>query len=372
MVRCGLLHGLTTWLSRAQGHPLSLSVYGAHRKIQIRGGVEQLDISVFLPRLWRLEIDLAAGEHRPLISWNTPLPRLKRLSISLRDSDLEDVLKNAPLLTELSWKRISKGDLDFRWFASTTLTKLELKRWVNGVPAAQIIGILENFPSLSDLTCTVNLKKFPIHSPLTFPNLLYLNLDHDLGDEHSIAPIRLLDLLTLPHLVRLHCTSSLLPDVLIPFMSRSACVVCDLTCELRGDDPANIWLALKQFPYVETLDIALEANISYLLEVIDPEEKTPHWRSPRLLPKLQHLTVIYSGHAAITYPINYNHIIDILHRRREYTNMAELKSLHLMIDEYAQWDWYPDGTLEAEFRRLILTGLDFTIGVDGEETWPFD
>ncbi|KAJ7246895.1 hypothetical protein B0H12DRAFT_750033 [Mycena haematopus] len=270
-----------------------------------------------------------------------------------------------------SWRRISEGDLDFRWFTSTTSTKLELTRGGTGVSgAAQFIGILKNFPSLSDLTCTVKLQTLPAHSPLTFPNLRSLSLPCDF---RSVPPICLLDFLTLPRLVRLHFTSSLRPDVLIPFISRSGCVVRDLKYEFRQNDlTSDIWEALKLFPEVETLDIALKIDFSYLPEGIDTDSEKAYSHSRRLLLKLQHLMVTYNGDAASTCPINYSDIIGILHRRREHADTAELKSLHLMINEYIDWDCYPGDTLAAEFCRLISTGLDFTIGLHGRKIWPND
>src|ERR1700761_8903054 len=198
-------------------------------------------MSVVLARLWRLEIDipfLSFLGHGHLISSNTHLPLLKCLTISLRNSELEAVLKHAPLLTELSWSRHLEvvRDLDFRWFASSTLTKLELD-WAGS--AAQFIGILENFPSLSDLTYCTNQQPFIARSPLVFPNLRSLTLNHTfvyikLGA--FVLPIRLLDLVTLPQLVRLQCSSPLLRDVLKPFISRSACVVRELKCHIYEDD----------------------------------------------------------------------------------------------------------------------------------------
>ncbi|KAJ7223603.1 hypothetical protein GGX14DRAFT_387913 [Mycena pura] len=118
---------------------------------------EKLDISVVLPRLWRLEINFPYNILGRLISSNSSLHQLQCLDVTSLDSELKAVLNNTPLLKELSWSRISIGDLDSRWFASTTVTKLEFS-WAGS--AAQFLSILENFPSLSDLTFYTDGKAF--------------------------------------------------------------------------------------------------------------------------------------------------------------------------------------------------------------------
>ncbi|KAF7349642.1 F-box domain-containing protein [Mycena sanguinolenta] len=384
MVRRGLLAGLAPWFSRAQARPLSLTVYQNRRFSKGRevydniSRTEQLDISPILSRLGRLDVSLLADEIQSLASWNTPFPRLRCLSLSSPDSVLSDVLRNAPLLRELCWSRDSRASLDFRWFASTTLTKLEISPNGYGVLATQFIDILQNFPALADLACVVDMRTFNPQPPLTFPNLRSLNLSYDFSRydylEDMVAPIRLLDLLTLPHLNRLHCTLALHSEVVSSFLTRSACIIRELSCEFRGDGPieSDIWLVLQLFPSVETLAVGLQTDICYLLDGIDTKHYD-HRRAPHLLPQMQHLTVSYGGLVAsrspIT-PINYSDIIDIVHRRRGDSDMVELRSLHIMINESTEWNWYPGDSLAAEFGRLISAGLDFTIGVDGKVKWP--
>ncbi|KAJ7220338.1 hypothetical protein GGX14DRAFT_434214 [Mycena pura] len=385
MVRRGVLRGFTTWFSRAQARPLSMTLCLPR---ETRGNVktEELDISAVLPRLWRLELRYRGCG--PPISSGTYLPLLKCLTISLGDSELEAVLKHAPLLTELSWSRLSAGDLDFRWFTSSMLTKLELGRGDQKVSATQFISILENFPSLTDLSFCVDLQAFNTRPPLTFPNLQSLTLNYHFLQlrelNHGvppIPPIRLLDLVTLPHLVRLHCTSPLRQDVLSAFISRSACAVRELECQFYDYDTvhrpfqsdvleSDIWGSLSLCPSVETLDITLESDITFFLEGIDTEKKKYSRAAPLLLPALQHLTITYSGTTACKTRINYSDIIDIVRRRREDTETPALKSLHIMIDESTEWDLYPGDTLAAEFHRLISGGLDFTIGSDKKVVWP--
>ncbi|KAF7349672.1 F-box domain-containing protein [Mycena sanguinolenta] len=378
MVRRGALS--TPWLSRAQSRPLSLTIYLDRKFFEGRevhddiSGAEQLDISAVLPRLERLDICLSAEKTQSLTSWNSPFPRLRCLSLSSPDSVLSDVLRNAPLLRELHWTRRTDGNLDFGKFASNTLTQLEITGRGNDVPATQLIDILENFPSLTDLICLLDLEGFdpPDQEPLTFPNLQTLktkSYGYPLYDPGINIEISVLEPLTLPGLTCLHCTTSPDAHLVTDFMSRSACAIRDLKCEFIERDPEDVWHALTLFPFVETLDIDLQVHISPLLQCIDTEDRSG-LQSPRLLPQLQHLTLTYSGRAVEEDPINYSHIIDVLHRRREHTTTAELKSLHIMINESTVWERYPGDTLAAEFRRLIAHGLDFTIGVQGDVVWP--
>ncbi|KAF7349638.1 F-box domain-containing protein [Mycena sanguinolenta] len=327
MVRRGALS--TPWLSRAQSRPLSLTVYLDRKFLEGRevhddiSGAEPLDISAILPRLESLDIKLSTSKTQSLTSWNSPVPRLRFLSLSSPDS---------------------------------------------------LIKILENFPSLTDLTCLLDLEGFdPLdQAPLIFPNLRTLEIGSrgypSYVPEENIE-IRVLNPLTLPHLACFHCSTSPDADLITDFMSRSACAIRDLKCEFHREDPAEICDTLALFPSVETLDIDIQVDLPFFLVGIDTQDKPP-LRSPRLLPRPQHLTIRYSGPTAREEPFNYSDIIDVLHRRREHSTTAELRSLHLMIDETSEWEWYPGKTLAAEFRRLIDDGLDFTIGVHGDVVWP--
>ncbi|KAJ6478201.1 hypothetical protein C8R45DRAFT_1216435 [Mycena sanguinolenta] len=380
MVLRGVLSG--SWFSRAQSRPLSLTVYRHQKFSQGRevfddiADAEQLNISAILPRLQRLDIRLSAAQTQSLTLWNTPFPRLQCLSLSSPDSVLSDVLRNAPLLRELNWTRPSDGNLNFRGFTSSTMTTLEIIGRNDDVPAAQLIGILENFPLLTDLTCLLELEGYepPDQEPLTFPNLRSLKTESDgypsYGSDDNVE-IRVLEPLTLPRLTCLHCTTSPDADLITDFMSRSACTIRDLKCEIRRYNQEDLWETLALFPSVKTLEINLHTPISLLLQGIDTQAKPP-LQSPRLLLRLQHLTLTYSGPAPNTDPINYSNIIHVLHRRREHTPTAELRSLHLVINKTPEWAWYPGETLAAEFRRLIADGLDFTICVHGAVVWPDD
>lgn len=309
-------------------------------------------------------------QFQQLIPLDNPLPRLQSFSASLHDMDLAAILKNAPLLTELSWSRISEDrQPDFRRVASNLLTKLDLSCERPFFSAAEVIGILRNFPSLLDLTCAVDRHDVDYPAPLTFLNLRALRLRRELRFAH-VPLIRTLELLTLPHLCLLECDSSLNPDVVHPFLSRSSCLIREVKCELTGHRTVAVWRQLGSFPSLDTLDLSLEVPFSRLLHAIDTrsDEDDP---SPLILPMLRHITITYHGSAARRSPIIYSDIVDIVNRRRAHQETVELKSVHLVIDEGVDWELYPGDSVAADLRRLLARGLDFTIRVgEGGVFWP--
>ncbi|KAF8212718.1 hypothetical protein K438DRAFT_1928004 [Mycena galopus ATCC 62051] len=360
------LLGIKTWLSRAQARPLSLTIrenYSAHG-FQVQDDVletERLDISTSLSQIRRLEIMLGETACMGLIPSNMPLPLLQSLRAVLQDAELESILQNAPLLADLYWFRISRGIPDLSWSATSMLTKLTIVSADISIPA--FISILQSCASLSEFTCYVDPLDFGHHQPsLTFPNLLDLSLFlHE--DSLAVIPvIHALEPLTLPNLTRLQFSSPFIPDIISSFLSRSACVIRHLTCEIPPHGALDAWKALGMLPSVESLDITLEVNIAEFLKRIDTE-RDEHDPSPLILPKLQQLTITYAGDAARTMLIDYRHILGIVDRR-------ELKLLHITMDDPIQWNWYPGEVLAAELRARIGGGLDFRIEPPYGAIWP--
>ncbi|KAF8192286.1 hypothetical protein K438DRAFT_2135494 [Mycena galopus ATCC 62051] len=289
------------------------------------------------------------------------MPRLLTLDVSLRSTHLEEVLMNAPLLNELSWSR-PEGDVGFSGhLTSHTLTTLDINSY-EALCTTEFITILQNFPLLSDLTCFVDPD--PVHpshcTPLTFPNLLSLRL----GEQSTcrVPPIQVLRSVTLPNLQLLDCGRHLDLYAILPFMSRSACVIRTLLCEIcdahddddeDDDNEIDIRRALENFHSVEILHIALESDlIPELLEELDPT-------SLFILPNLRQLSITSGLHSPPK--INYSDIIDVVQGRRAHADTPELELLHLKIEQCNGRKWYPCDALAAELRRLISGGLDFRI-----------
>jgi hypothetical protein len=142
---------------------------------------------------------------------------LQCLDAAFHNADCEDVLRNAPLLAELSWHR-SMGTANLPSVRSKTLTKLAVTG--DSLSVVQFISILQNCPLLADLTCVLDRKDIHDPAPLTFANLESLRF--------SWPSPHALDLPTLSNLARLGCDLSSDPEVTGSFLRRSECVIHEL------------------------------------------------------------------------------------------------------------------------------------------------
>ncbi|KAJ7822371.1 hypothetical protein B0H13DRAFT_2127162 [Mycena leptocephala] len=299
-------------------------------------------IALETSELWRsLEMDcLKSSNGKPVLpadhddaSWAEHIsfaiqPRLMSL----------DMLRNAPLLTKLHWTRfsISMQPPDFRHFASTTLTTL-------------------------DITSNVGHR-----TPLLFLNLLSLRLRN--SSLAQVSPIHALKLLTLPHIQRLGCSSYLDPNVVLPFLSRSACAIRELEWDI--DETNDIWRHREIMQAVETLRVTVHCKISRFLPLIDPESNAYR----QLLPQLRHITVDYDCYDTYGFLLDHTRISAILdvasRRRRANTGTAQLESFHLVLRDSTEWDSW-SAIFAAQLRHLISSGLDFTVALgDGTAIWP--
>ncbi|KAJ6450684.1 hypothetical protein C8R45DRAFT_1043197, partial [Mycena sanguinolenta] len=288
----------------------------------------QLDISSFVHRVWRL---------------HGSFPNIK------------DIMGNAPLLAELYW---CSGEA-LRGFTSHAITTLHVDECFSSL---EFISILQQFPSLSDFACWVLLDANHRPVPLTFSNLSSLGLHwEETGD--MLPPIHALELLTLPNLTSLACSFSLEPAVVLPFLSRSACVIRELKCELYEHDISRY---LENFPSVETLDITV-IPIADVLQALDPmcNKVNP---SPLILPKLQRVKINCEDEMSLAH---YRHILDIVHGRRAHPDMQELQSLHISVESFEcrciVEDFPPYSPTVAGLRSC---GLDLKVDVDRRVVWP--
>ncbi|KAJ7835747.1 hypothetical protein B0H14DRAFT_3461143 [Mycena olivaceomarginata] len=224
--------------------------------MNVSSGRELLDISSLLSRIGGLVIRLPAESN--LIPATTPLPQLRSLIATLTDADVEYVLKNAPLLSELRWMRVARNP-DFLPLASTTLIKLNILSV--GFSATQFISLLQHLPSLSHLTCGVVPRDVHLYTPLPFPNLRSLRLRQDYA--FTVPSVDALALVTLPQLRCLEYDSAPNPAVIESFLSRSHCAICELETYIVNTTGT---IALREefelLPSVETLGVSIDASIS--------------------------------------------------------------------------------------------------------------
>ncbi|KAJ6448442.1 hypothetical protein C8R45DRAFT_1224673 [Mycena sanguinolenta] len=265
---------------------------------------------------------------------------------------------------DLVWRRYSRANFDLRGFASNTLSTLHIFS-DHGFSSAEFIGILQSFPSLSDLACPVKPEANNHPAPLTFTKLLSLRLVS--AWKFDYPSIHALELLALPNLGTLVCRASLNPDVISPVLSRSACVIRELRCDFSRD-AADMYISqsLQIFPSVETMGIIVYDIASCLSALeLDSDEAT---LSPPILPKLRHITITCKREIGYW---DCRHFIKIVYERRAHPDTAELKSLHIFGPNPTAYsvDQDMDDDIEAELCSLIEGGLDFTI--DGTPSWSY-
>ncbi|KAF7337310.1 hypothetical protein MSAN_02256200 [Mycena sanguinolenta] len=319
--------------------------------------LEQLDILPILHRLRRLDLPPAERICQGLIPFHISLPQLQCLHTPFSAVELQRVFHDAPLLAELHWTRDSPETLDFSSLTSNALTEFCIFSDY-AFSSAEFIAILQNLPSLSELACTVTPEANHHHSPLTFPNLSTLCLFRDYDSD--ISALHTLKLLTLPNLVSLECFSSLNPDVTLPFLSRSGCVIRKLTCDFY-EDIANISRNLEIFSSVEKLYIHV-VDIADCLRAIGPQcnEAFP---PSLILPKLRHVTITCQRHMVSA---DYSSVVDLIHGRRAHPNTAELKSLEIVVENFTEGNLHacpncPSDAVAAELRSLAVGGLDLKV-----------
>ncbi|KAJ6448482.1 hypothetical protein C8R45DRAFT_1115252 [Mycena sanguinolenta] len=348
MVPRGTLEMLQTWFSRARARPLALTVTYNYSSMSEFRKYDELDISSFFDRLWRLNLPASASSCRRLIPFQTSLPRLQSLCGTFPMVAINDVLKNAPLLADLHWERPQQTkNIEFCGFTSNALTALHVTS--DTFSSAEFLSILQSCPSLHHLACPVRVEDSHGHTPLAFPNLLSLCLVSYLD-----SPIHALELVTLPNLYSLGCSSSFNPAVTLPFLSRSACVIRELEWNRCGY-ATNIAESLRIFSSLERLYI--EAEVANCLEAIDPESHRADG-SPPILPKLRHVEIFGEDEPMSA---DYQRIIKIVHGRRAHPDTQELQSLHIHALERefeppVAGDFPPHGPIAAELRALTAGG----------------
>ncbi|KAJ6450649.1 hypothetical protein C8R45DRAFT_1113988 [Mycena sanguinolenta] len=287
---------------------------------------DELDISSFFDRLWRLNLPASASSCRRLIPFQTSLPRLQSLRRTFPMVAINDVLKNTPLLADLHWERPQQTkNIEFCGFISNALTTLHVTS--DTFSSAEFLSILQSCPSLRHLACPVRVEDSHGHTPLAFPNLLSLRLA-----SYPDSPIHALELITLPNLYSLGCSSSFSPAVTLPFLSRSASVIRKLEWNRCGY-ATNIAESLRIFSSLER--VYIEGELRHV-KIFGEDEPTS---------------------------ADYQRIIKLVHGRRAHPDTQELQSLHIHALERefeppVAGDFPPRGPIAAELHALTAGRLD--------------
>ncbi|KAJ7451521.1 hypothetical protein B0H11DRAFT_1877212 [Mycena galericulata] len=342
---------LQTWVSRAKGHPLSLGFHSNHET----GSPDFMSfVSSCSAQIRWLELDLMLEQSRQ----NDPLyalPLLQHLATgSMPDEALVDVLKSAPPIHELRLTRANTVDFPQPWL----VTDLE----ICSISVETFLGLPTNFPVLAHLKCGITGRFKETGAPKVFPQLssLVFTPKSD-GVRFAIKNV------TLPSLRRLEIPDYMPLIDVTSLISRSSCVLHHVVIAAGYLEAAAADL-FEALPSLESLKIDVYEHADILVRCLNSSD---------VLPRIKALTILSS-----TPPyINYELLIQMLHRRRNPNNRFKIESCHLnftdLWDDPAEFEaptWSPGYLAASELRRLIGAGLELSAHINTKlnynTNWP--
>ncbi|KAJ6505012.1 hypothetical protein C8R45DRAFT_543796 [Mycena sanguinolenta] len=344
-----------TWISRAKGHPLSLGLDPNRRQIPS----ELLEfISSRCGQIRRLEICLDLAQFHQLCPPQTPLPLLQHFAIRrFLDEDPQAFLESAPSLCEL--RLIDAPKITFRL---PSLTNLEIS---NNISLEIFLHILRHTPHLAEFGCAAETaipSTHDPHVPETFASLSRLALRWS---------ELFLNFVIFPSLCRLELHDNWYHEeldcleVVMSFVSRSACVISHLVLGLEGCDEEEFADWLEAFPSVKSLDIQNGPDLDRLI---------PCLSAASVLPELRELDI-----SSLQPNVDYNVLIEMLQQRRDPMNAVKLQSFRLNLFDFQEEDepsypWPPPDLAAWELKRMMANGLRFVLnlsfGIGTGEFWP--
>ncbi|KAJ7035971.1 hypothetical protein C8F04DRAFT_1340353 [Mycena alexandri] len=284
----GLLPLLDAWILRAKGHPLSLTL---RSKQSLPSPILSV-IPSLSGRLQYLELDLLATD---LPHFHVPLPSLHHLALAgtFPPEVLTGMLRNIACLRELRVPDLDNAS-QFNLALPSSLTTLE----IGLVPPTTILHILTNYPSLSELKCTVRGQLTEIATPMTFPTLRSLAISNHSGVLYHLR---------LPNLTQLsvngedvHAVESL--------VKRSGCLLPHLSV---------VRLEMDVGPQINVL-------LTHLLSRPDSYFSTVDGILPHRVPKLVDLRITTSS-----IDVDYELVVALLAVRQ---GCERLRSFHIIIE----------------------------------------
>ncbi|KAJ7501158.1 hypothetical protein B0H11DRAFT_2189097 [Mycena galericulata] len=347
---------LETWFSRANGYPLSLTLRCSENRADIPRALNTV-ISKYSARWRRLEISFPRAYRRRRIVG--PFPLLSSLSLNgyplLEPGDLQGFtdtpqLRDVRLLGIFSLSNVPIG--------AAALTSLEIER---SVSITECTAIFQRFPTLVHLKVSIN-RQFqtfvlePIQIP---PALESLHLDY----------LPLLDALTLPRLRRLGFTRAIYDHAditsLLAFISRSGCVINDLTLHVADIEDFALVEFFGTVPSIEVLHLNYRPSRT-------PRTIYGHLESTTLLPLLRTLSI---SEPVPTGSYRYDPLVKMLQARgrarRGGAQCIRLASFDLTLsDTIDERRVLPQSIHAEKIGRLIKGGLHFHVH-GGRFEWPF-
>ncbi|KAJ7656791.1 hypothetical protein DFH06DRAFT_465227 [Mycena polygramma] len=348
----GALPIMKTWLSRAKGHPLSLTIRSMHP--QIPTPIIFLICSV-AAQVHTLELALSRNDFDTLEQNKAAFPCLQRLALGSRlgyryakehpGYDLLSIEDRAPLLVEL---RIESAPSSMS-LLSSSLTNLEIR---DKIQLSTLFDVFRQCPRLLHLTVDVNHHHSDDPLPIiTLPHLQSLVIGG--------PGLEFLDLPALRHLdLRENYTFQV-------FIQRSRCALQHLAIVINWDDlKSRLLEILGAVPSLTSLTVDIQSYMESFTEVLD--------KNPALLPQLTTLRIS-------TEHLNFDHLpfIQLLRERRApYPNRTRLTFARLDIrsEEELGEEWWLSRSTTIEYRKLIAQGLEFQVSCedyyDRSQSWP--
>ncbi|KAJ6465256.1 hypothetical protein DFH09DRAFT_1487163 [Mycena vulgaris] len=324
---CALLR---TWFRRANGHPLSITLRcdGEH-DIHVLHSLPPTilpTIAEFSAQWGRLEICLPSRDLPAFARIRGPFPMLQRLAVEMSDGWPTDEYRPAywdsPNLRDVSVPRGPKL-ADLQSVPPQPRSGLTSRgspwQYRTGSALSSSAPVLENIPPLESLVLLRSRDPLPI--------------------------------LTLPRLRRLQYSPTSSP-IFLSFLSRSRCVLQQLTVNLYSVDEESFMACLRTVPSLVRLDVFRHQKGQSFYEYL---------QSPTLLPQFRELSVFL-----VHMPSLSDGITDLLRARRvSHPARVQLCSFDLGHDVAVT---VPDKIL-ASLQRLVADGLQSRVYA-GSRFWP--
>ncbi|KAJ7656752.1 hypothetical protein DFH06DRAFT_1045407 [Mycena polygramma] len=329
----GALPIIKKWLSRAKGHPLSLTIRSMHH--QIPTPIIPLIFSV-AAQVHTLELALSNNDFDIVEQNMAAFPCLQRFALGSRPGyhcpgyerlSIED---RAPLLVELRIESVPSS----MSLLPSSLTNLEIR---DEIQLSTLFDVFRQCPHLLHLTVHVN-HHYP-DNPLPIMTLPHL--------QSLVIGGSGLDFLDLPALRHLDLRENY---AFHPFIQRSRCALEHLGIEIDWDDlKSGLLEILRAAPSLTSLTVDVQSYMESFTEVLD--------KNPALFPQLTILR-ISAEHS------NFDHLpfIQLLRERRApYPGRTRLAfaRLDLRSEEELGEEWWLSRSATIEYQKLIAQGLEF-------------
>ncbi|KAJ6487102.1 hypothetical protein C8R47DRAFT_1320722 [Mycena vitilis] len=342
----GAVLTIETWLSRAKGQPLSLTVRSQRHEIPLS---VILLICAAAPRIHTLELDLSENDFDTIKQKQVAFPGLQRLALApplAQEYPAIIFMERAPSLTNLTVDAIPIPLL------SPSLTTLEIR---HRMPFSSLLDLFRQCPKLLDLTVHVDHpSQLEDQSPTTLPFLRSL----------AIVGLTRFDFLTLPALRRLTLGYNAYGH-LPAWIQRWRCTLEHLALHFDYiDEESRLPDVLRAVPSLTSLTVDVQCYMHSFTRALA--------KNTALVPQLAALRI-----SAEHLNFDYLAFVQLLRERRAplpgRVRLAFAR-LDLRSDDELGDEWRPSPSAIIEFDKLIAQGLEVQVTyVDDDDrayAWP--